>query len=147
LEPRRQLEEPVLERYLRLVAQQIARQTDVREAAADIANPVHPRDLGAQVPLPEELCHLRGQLPERDTPTAPDIEASPRRSRDLERQEAGPSDVVHTHEIPTLPTILEDQRAAIVEQAGGKDRQHTRIRIRQRLPAPVDVEEAQRDRI
>src|SRR5215218_3528570 len=45
----------------------------------------------------------------------------------------------------SLGSILEHERRPAVEQAAGEDRQDTGVRVRQRLVASVDVEEAQRD--
>src|SRR3712207_6237795 len=58
------------------------------------------------------------------------------------RQRAGVRDIVDADEVAPLLAVLVDQRRAVVEQAAGEDRQHARVRVRQRLVRAVGVEEA-----
>src|SRR4030088_257687 len=51
--------------------------------------------------------------------------------------------VVDAYEIAALRAVLEHQWRLLVEETRGKDRQHTRVRVRERLPGPVDIEETQ----
>ena len=52
--------------------------------------------------------------------------------------------VADVHEVAALAPVLEHQRRLPVPQAGGEDGEHARVRVRQGLARPVDVEQAER---
>src|SRR5262245_8794416 len=64
----------------------------------------------------------------------------------LERQQVRLHDVAHVDKVSRLFTIFKDHRTVAIQQARRKDRTHARVRIRERLPGPIDVEVAQRNR-
>src|SRR5947207_2622051 len=63
----------------------------------------------------------------------------------LQGEAERPRDVPDGDEVATLPAVLEDTRRPVVQQAGGEDREHAGVRVRERLPRAIRVEQAQRD--
>ena len=63
----------------------------------------------------------------------------------LEREHDPLDDVAHVGEVARLAAVLEDHRRPPVQEPRREDRGDARVRVRQRLPRPVDVEQAQRD--
>ena len=89
----------------------------------------------------EELRHLADGV----AAAAADVDCQTGHARRLQGQTARAGDVVDTDEVAPLQTVLENQRRSVVEEARGKDREHTGVGIGQGLARPEHVEEARHD--
>ena len=77
---------------------------------------------------------------------AADVHGEPVGAVVLERERERARDVAHRDEVAALQPVLEDPRRPVVQQPRREDREHAGVRIRERLPRAVRVEEPQRDR-
>jgi hypothetical protein len=125
-------------------AQKLSRFGRVGDAVANISGPEQTRILRLHLDV-EAVGEKASDLGDRDRPPGSHVDRLPDRSLRLQRQKNCIDDVAAMDEIPRLSPVLEDHRRPTVQQAGGKDRSDARVRVRQGLPGPVDVEEAQRD--
>ena len=98
------------------------------------------------ISLPSAARQLVRDLEHRGAAAAADVDRAAVGAVALERQAAGAGDVGDVHEVAPLAAVLVDQRRPAVQQPRGEDREHAGVRVRERLPRPVDVEEAQRHR-
>ncbi len=143
-EPLDELGHAVLQLDPRLVAEELAGEGDVREAVADVADPVAAGRLRGDV----DAHHRRqphGELEDGDARAAADVQHPTVRGGGVERERERLGDVVDRDEVAALEPVLEDQRRPPVQEARGEDREHSGVRVRQRLARAVGVEEAQGD--
>ena len=78
-EPLRKLDEPVLQRHLRPVAEPLVGQRDVGEAVADVADAVLRGDLRLDLVEPERGGHARGHVADREVLARAHVEGAVRR--------------------------------------------------------------------
>ena len=97
------------------------------------------------ISLPIVAASFSRDLEHGDARAAADVHRATVCAVALERERERPRDVAHRDEVAPLQPVLEDPRRAIVQQPRREDREHAGVRIRERLPRAVRVEEPQRD--
>src|SRR5215210_9581646 len=136
--------DPLLERDARLVPQQLSREPHVGEAVADVAGAELPRHLRLDVRA-EHARELLRDLEHGHVAAGADVDRVAVRAVALQRETARARHVRDGDEVAALQPVLEHERRLLVQQARGEDREHARVRVRQRLARAVGVEEAERD--
>src|SRR2546430_13990370 len=91
----------------------------------------------------ECATQLRGDFAKRDRLTRSRVQGLAIRGRAIHREQSGLHDVANADKIPHLQTIFEDDWRIAVHQPRGKNCRNSGVRIRQRLPAAVNVEVSQ----
>ena len=112
---------------------------------ADVADAVLAGDLRFDAQSEYRAQHL-GDVTNGVGLAAADVEGVTCSGIDFEGKPARLRHVADTDEVAALQPVFEDQRPIAVQQAGGEDRQHPGVGIRQRLACAEDVEEPERHR-
>src|SRR5439155_19275238 len=131
--------------HFRFVAQEPAGEGDVRETMPYIAGAKPVFDRGPKIASVERQEDLR-DVQDRHRPAGAHVDRVVVRAISVDREDAGPDDVVDGHEITGLIAVLEDDGRLTVLDSALENRRHAGIRIVEALPRSVDVEEAQGDR-
>ena len=84
---------------------------------------------------PTTRAELLRERAHRDTAPAADVHGEAVRAVHLERERERARDVTHGDEVAALQPVLEDPRRPVVQQPRREDREHARVRVRERLPA------------
>src|SRR5690606_26048945 len=145
-EPAPELREPGVEIHGRLVADDPASSRNVRVAVANVPHAVASGDLAAEIGPSEDLGDAAGDLRDGARAAAADVQDVSWCVVALEGEPAGAGHVMDADEVALLLAVLEDQGRPAVQDAGGEDGEHAGVGVLERLPRPIGVEEAQRDR-
>src|SRR5262245_24205951 len=139
LHPFEQFGYSLLQRDLRLIAEQRAGASDVRYAVTDVALAVFACDLRIDF-LAQPLGQHPHHLFDRSRLARADVDRLVICAVGFERQQVCLNDVADVNEIARLFAVFEDHRLLVVQQPRREDGADARVRIRQRLARPVDVE-------
>src|SRR5438128_12365791 len=109
------------------------------EAVANVADAIFAGYLRLQMLFIEHARHPPRNLQHRSWLPAAYVENIIRGARRLQRQAATQGDVINTDKIALLETVFVNHRRFVVQQAGGKDSQHSGVWIGKRLPGSINV--------
>ncbi len=140
-EPGDEIADAAVEGNARRIAQNAARPRYIGKAMADVANAIFVRDLRRDMLLAERFGQLARDVVHGDRTAAADVQHLARCRGIFIGAAATFDDILDMHEVPALPTILEDAGRLAVEQPRREDREHAGIGVGERLARAIDVEE------
>jgi hypothetical protein len=140
LEPLGELLESVFKRNAGLIIEDLTRERDVGETMTDVTDAIALGDFWLDVIFLEDARKSGRYFADRESLAAADVEHAIGRGGNFERQATRLGDIADVHKVTLLASILENLRWQVVQQLRSEDREHAGVRIRERLPRPVDIE-------